>query len=36
MGIFIIYISIIKQLFCFICINLKVWLLIKIINLNEI
>jgi hypothetical protein len=36
MNIFIIYIGIIRWLSCFICPNLKVSLIIKIINLNEI
>ncbi len=36
MGIFIIYIGIIKPLSCFDCINFKGSLIIKIINFNEI
>ncbi len=36
MNIFIVYIGIIRPLFCFDCTNLKVLLVIKIINFNVI
>ncbi len=36
MNIFIIYIGIIRPLFCFDCTNFKASLVIKIINFNEI